>query len=56
MQQTAYRQSNERTGKYSPDDWKRISEEASSIYKDLAGMMDLEPGDPAVQEAIGRWR
>jgi len=53
---SAYRQSNERTGKYGPDDWKRITDEAASIYRELAGMMNLQPDDPAVISVIGKWR
>ncbi len=52
----AYSQSMARTGKYSHNDWKRIGEEAASIYKELADLMDRQPDDEAVICVIKKWR
>ncbi len=53
---SAYEESKNKTSKYSKEDWKDIMEEADSIYKDLADVMNEEPGSDDVQLQIERWR
>ena len=52
----AYKQSQEKTSKYSKSDWENITEEASVIYEELAKLMDQDPTDENVQELIEKWR
>ncbi|MBY6276217.1 MerR family transcriptional regulator [Symbiobacterium thermophilum] len=50
-----FRESAERTRKYTRQGWQRIAAEAGEIYGNIARLMDRDPGDPAVQEWVGRW-
>ena len=52
----AYKESQEKTSKYSKNDWERIMGEASIIYEELAKLMDKEPSDEKVQVLIEKWR
>ena len=52
----AYKESKEKTSKYSKDDWDKIIKEAESIYKSLALNMQKSPKDKEVQELIDKWR
>ena len=51
-----YKESQEKTSKYSKNDWENIMGEASVIYEELAKLMDKEPSDEKVQELIEKWR
>jgi DNA-binding transcriptional MerR regulator len=50
-----YRQSAERTKKYTKADWTKMQEESGAIYQGLASVMDRDPADPQVQELIRQW-
>lgn len=50
-----FQESAERTRRYTRQDWQRIAAEAGEIYGSIARLMDRDPGDPAVQEWVGRW-
>ena len=52
----AYKESKEKTSKYSKNDWENIIGEAGVIYEELAKLMDKEPSDEKVQELIEKWR
>ena len=52
----AYKESQEKTSKYSKNDWENIMEEASVIYEELSKLMDKDPSDKDVQELIEKWR
>lgn len=52
----AYKQSYERTSKYSKEDMERIIKIGSDIYKELSLLMDLDPSDSRVQEIVQKWR
>jgi len=51
----AWKQSQERTSRYTKQDWEEIKAEAKDIQNRIAALMDRDPGDPQVQEQIGRW-
>lgn len=51
----AWRQSEERSSTYTRQDWERIKENMGAITTGIAELMDRDPGDPAVLEAVGRW-
>lgn len=51
-----YKQSMEKSKKYSDKDFDRIQEEANIIYKQLADNMDKEPSDRVVQELVEQWQ
>lgn len=53
---SAYKESKEKTSKYSKDDWQNIMEEAAEIYEKLAKLMDENPSNDKVQELVGKWR
>lgn len=50
-----YRQSAERTKKYTKADWTKIQQESGAIYQGLASVMDRDPADPEVQEWTRQW-
>ena len=50
-----YRQSAERTKKYTKADWAQIQQESGAIYQGLVSVMDRDPADPQVQEWIRQW-
>ncbi len=52
----AYKECNDKTGKYSKNDWENISKEADEIYKKLAGLMDRQLEDTEVQDLVDQWR
>ena len=52
----AYKESQEKTSKYSKNDWENIMEEAGLIYEELAKLMDKDPSDEKVQELVQKWR
>jgi hypothetical protein len=52
----AYKESEEKTSKYSKDDWDKIMKEAASILKSLAINMQKSPKSREVQELINKWR
>lgn len=52
----AYKECNDKTGKYSKNDWENISKEADSIYKKLADLMDRQLEDTEVQDLVDQWR
>ncbi|MBC9784250.1 MerR family transcriptional regulator [Heliobacterium chlorum] len=56
VRSSAYQESQKKTAGYSQDDWAVIQTKANKIYQNLADLMDYEPSEPQVQEAIGQWR
>ncbi len=52
----AYKQSHERTSKYTKYEMERIIKIGGDIYKELSLLMDLDPSDPKVQELVQKWR
>ena len=44
-QSDAYKESKEKTSKYSKNDWESIMGEAGAIYEELACLMDKDPAD-----------
>jgi DNA-binding transcriptional MerR regulator len=55
-QSDAYKESKEKTSKYSKNDWESIMGEAGAIYEELACLMDKDPADKEVQVLIEKWR
>lgn len=53
---SAYKECNEKTSKYSKNDWENISKEADEIYKKLADLMDRQFEDIEVQDLVDQWR
>jgi MerR family transcriptional regulator, thiopeptide resistance regulator len=54
----AYKESMERTKRYSADDWKRLAAEQGAVYADLAAAMKAgkQPSDDEVLEIVERHR
>lgn len=52
----AYKESQEKTSKYSKNDWENIMGEASVIYEELAKLRDKDPSDKLVQDLVEQWR
>jgi DNA-binding transcriptional MerR regulator len=52
----AYKESKEKTSKYSKDDWNKIMKESDSIYKSLVLNIKKSPKDIEVQELIHQWK
>jgi DNA-binding transcriptional MerR regulator len=52
----AYRESLKKAASFKKEDWAVISARGNDIYQELAGLMDLDPADQKVQQAIGAWR
>lgn len=52
----AYKECNDKTGKYSKNDWENISKEADEIYKKLADLMERQLEDTEVQDLVDQWR
>ncbi|MBO9540344.1 MerR family transcriptional regulator [bacterium] len=54
-QSNAWKESEERSAKYTKGDWLDIKTELQAISENLASLMDRDPADPIVQEGVGRW-
>lgn len=52
----AYKESEERTARYTKEDWAVIMQRQSELYTRIASLMDNGPADPQVQAAVGEWR
>jgi hypothetical protein len=52
----AYRESHERTSKYTKEELKEILERGTRILSKLAELMERDPSDPEVQSLVGEWR
>jgi len=52
----AYKESEEKTSKYSKGDWDKIKKEAASIFISLAINMPKSPKSREVQELIDTWK
>ena len=52
----AYKESEEKTSKYSKNDWEYIMGDAGAIYEELAKLMDRNPADDEVQVLVQKWR
>jgi len=52
----AYRESQARVARYDETRWAEIMARSDVIYRTLAGLMDRDPADPEVQEAVDQWR
>ena len=52
----AYKESKEKTSKYSKEDWNNIIGEIDDLYKNLAELMDREVSDEEVQSLVHQWR
>ena len=55
-QSDAYKESKDKTSKYSKNDWENIMGEVRTIYQELANLMDKDPADKEVQVLIEKWR
>lgn len=55
-QSEAYRQSQERTGRYSKEDWAKIESERDRIFQAFAAQRCEAPESPAVQRLVGEWK
>jgi DNA-binding transcriptional MerR regulator len=52
----AYAQSKEKTGKYSKDDWAKISRKSDEIMKKFASKIGETPETKEVQELVEEWK
>lgn len=52
----AYKESKEKTGKYTKDDWERVMSETGVIYSKLAQLIDKDVSDNEVQVLVQEWR
>lgn len=52
----AYAQSNERTAKYSKEDWAKVMNESDSIMKDFSKHIGEAPASEVVQKLVEEWR
>ena len=52
----AYKESKEKTSKYSKNDWENIMEDAGVIYEELAKLMGRNPANDEVQVLVQKWR
>jgi hypothetical protein len=54
----AYRQSAQRTKQYTPDDWRRIKDEAAELHEGLAALWQAgaDPAGEAAQAQAEAWR
>ncbi|MBC3901235.1 MerR family transcriptional regulator [Acetobacterium malicum] len=52
----AYRQSQQKTNGYSPDQWEAIHTEAEAIYAGFVAKMDQDAAAPEVQELVAQWQ
>ncbi|NFL56502.1 MerR family transcriptional regulator [Clostridium botulinum] len=53
---SAYKESNEKTSKYTKEDWSNIMKDWDIIYKKLANLMDKNPDDEEIQESVHQLR
>lgn len=53
---SAYKESNEKTSKYTKEDWNNIMKDWDEIYKKLANLMDKDPTNSEVQKSIHQLR
>lgn len=51
-----YAQSKEKTGKYSKEDWKRVSEGMDELLQQFAGVVGSAPYDEKVQKLVAEWQ
>lgn len=52
----AYKESQQKTSKYTKEDWAAVMARGNAIYQKIADRMDRGPADPEVQEAVAEWR
>lgn len=52
----AFKESAQKTAKYTKDDWAAIHARSSEIYLRIVANMDQGPADPEVQKAVGDFR
>lgn len=52
----AYRQSQERTGRYGKEDWAQIGSESERIFQAFAQLRGEAPESPAAQRLVGEWK
>lgn len=52
----AYKESKEKTSKYSKEDWNNIIGQIDGVYRELAELKDRDVSDEKVQELIHNWR
>lgn len=52
----AYRESQEKTSKYSKEDWDQIMAKQDEIYRNLANLVEQGPADPDVQVLVAQKR
>lgn len=55
-QSDAYKESQEKTAKYSKEDWAKISQEMDDLLKAFSEKVDCEASDPAVQGLVKKWQ
>lgn len=52
----AYKESKEKTSKYSKEDWNNIIGQIDGVYRELAELKDRDVSDEKVQELVHNWR
>lgn len=52
----AYREAEEKTSKYTKEDWDAMQVEGDKLLNNISSLMDNGPEDPAVQKAVGKLR
>jgi DNA-binding transcriptional MerR regulator len=52
----AYKESQKKTARYTKEDWAAIMKRGGEIYQRIADLMDQDPSEPEVQEAVAQWR
>lgn len=52
----AYRQSQQKTDSYTPENWEAIHNDAEAIYAGFVRHLDKDASDPAVQALVAEWQ
>ena len=52
----AYRESAMRTAKYTSEDFARIQEQSSALFREFAALVGSDPADERVQALVQRWQ
>ena len=52
----AYRESAWRTAKYTSEDFARIQEQSSALFREFAALVGSDPADERVQALVQRWQ
>lgn len=52
----AYKQSEEKTKKYSKEDWEKVSEKMDELLKKFANLIGTDPEDVKIQSLVAEWQ